>query len=117
MKQTWGADHHRNHDDTNNKQWTQRHTYHIKHVANDQIGNQTKYTPAARSDEGRTGKIRVPGGAGRVHIDRSGMGDVLQGSAANYAEWWLFGRAAAAVISRSYFGETAAEVIIRIYIE
>mmetsp|Transcript_56857 Transcript_56857/g.144184 ORF Transcript_56857/g.144184 Transcript_56857/m.144184 type:complete len:162 (-) Transcript_56857:64-549(-) len=60
--------------------------------------------------EGLQGKLRVPDPSGRIHIDRSEMGQVLEGAAANYAEWLLFGRAAAVVLSRSFFGETAAEV-------
>jgi len=54
-------------------------------------------------------KLRIPPSRGRVHIDRSDMHLVLSGSLANYAEWLLFSQAAAAVLSRSYFGETAAE--------
>jgi len=65
---------------------------------------------AAALPEALAGKLRVPGGGGRVHIDRSDMGEVIEGVSANYAEWWLFGRAAAVVLSRSFFGETAAEV-------
>merc|ERR1712232_219031 len=65
---------------------------------------------AARMPEAVSGKLRIPGAQGRVHIDRSEMGDVLRGTAANYAEWLLFGRAAAVVLSRSFFGETAAEI-------
>jgi len=65
---------------------------------------------AASSAEAASGKLRVPGGLGRIHIDRSDMGDVLEGVSANYAEWLLFGHAAAVVLSRSFFGETAAEV-------
>jgi len=60
--------------------------------------------------EGLQGKLRVPDPSGRIHIDRLEMGQVLEGAAANYAEWLLFGRAAAVVLSRSFFGETAAEV-------
>eukprot|EP00928_Gymnodinium_smaydae_P013490 TRINITY_DN14918_c0_g1_i2.p1 TRINITY_DN14918_c0_g1~~TRINITY_DN14918_c0_g1_i2.p1 ORF type:complete len:560 (-),score=129.88 TRINITY_DN14918_c0_g1_i2:235-1914(-) len=60
--------------------------------------------------EAKSGKLRVPGELGRIHVDRSEMGDVLRGTAANYAEWLLFGRAAAVVLSRSFFGETAAEI-------
>jgi len=61
-------------------------------------------------DEWRIGKLRVPSQGGRIHIDRSAVGEVLEGVGANFAEWLLFGRAAAVVLSRSYFGETAAEV-------
>jgi len=65
---------------------------------------------AAGTGEARSGKLRVPGAGGRVHIDRSDLGETIEGAAANYAEWLLFGRAAGAVLSRSFFGETAAEV-------
>merc|ERR1712232_1023518 len=54
-----------------------------------------------------SGKLRIPSFRGRIHIDRFELGDVLQGATANYAEWLLFGRAAAVVLSRSFFGETA----------
>jgi len=65
---------------------------------------------SAALPEVQSGKLRVPGNTGRIHIDRSGMNEVLDGAMANYAEWLLFGRAAAVVLSRSFFGETAAEV-------
>jgi len=65
---------------------------------------------ALATPEGLQGKLRVPDPSGRIHIDRLEMGQVLEGAAANYAEWLLFGRAAAVVLSRSFFGETAAEV-------
>ncbi|CAE7211730.1 gsdA [Symbiodinium sp. CCMP2592] len=65
---------------------------------------------ASELPEAKTGKLRIPEARGRVHIDRSGMEETLSGAAANYGEWLLFGRAAAVVLSRSYFGETAAEV-------
>lgn len=45
-----------------------------------------------------------------MHIDRSELPETLRGLLANYAEWLLFGRAKAVVLSRSYFGETAAEL-------
>lgn len=59
---------------------------------------------------GRSGKLRIPSSQGRIHIDRSDLSDVLAGTVANYAEYLLFGQAAAVVLSRSYFGETAAEI-------
>lgn len=65
---------------------------------------------AASRAEALAGKLRVPGARGRVHVERSEMGDVFRGVAANFAEWELFGRAAAVILSRSYFGETAAEM-------
>lgn len=65
---------------------------------------------AMETPVGRSGKLRIPSSEGRVHIDRSELGDALSGSVANYAEWLLFAQASAMVISRSYFGETAAEV-------
>eukprot|EP00930_Biecheleria_cincta_P042824 TRINITY_DN29463_c0_g1_i1.p1 TRINITY_DN29463_c0_g1~~TRINITY_DN29463_c0_g1_i1.p1 ORF type:complete len:777 (-),score=121.33 TRINITY_DN29463_c0_g1_i1:43-2244(-) len=65
---------------------------------------------ARQLPEAKSGKLRVPAARGRVHIDRSELTDTLEGASANYAEWLLFGRAGAAVLSRSYFGETAAEV-------
>ena len=58
----------------------------------------------------RSGKLRVPAALGRVHIDRSELASALRGAVANYAEWLLFGQAVAVVLSRSYFGETAAEL-------
>eukprot|EP00933_Yihiella_yeosuensis_P038083 TRINITY_DN32049_c0_g1_i1.p1 TRINITY_DN32049_c0_g1~~TRINITY_DN32049_c0_g1_i1.p1 ORF type:complete len:893 (+),score=191.46 TRINITY_DN32049_c0_g1_i1:99-2777(+) len=60
--------------------------------------------------EALSGKLRIPGAKGRVHIDRSELSETIEGAAANYAEWMLFGRAGAVILSRSYFGETAAEV-------
>jgi hypothetical protein len=60
--------------------------------------------------EASSGKLRVPGAQGRIHIDRSELSDVLSGTVANYAEYLLFGEAAAVILSRSYFGETAAEI-------
>ena len=60
--------------------------------------------------EAKSGKLRVPHARGRVHIDRSDLSETLNGATANYAEWLLFGRATAVVLSRSYFGETAAEI-------
>eukprot|EP00927_Polykrikos_kofoidii_P017049 TRINITY_DN17741_c0_g2_i1.p1 TRINITY_DN17741_c0_g2~~TRINITY_DN17741_c0_g2_i1.p1 ORF type:complete len:1000 (-),score=137.92 TRINITY_DN17741_c0_g2_i1:120-3119(-) len=65
---------------------------------------------AATLPEALEGKLLIPGSTGRIHIDRSPMLDVYDGVALNYAEWLLFGRAAAVVLSRSYFGETAAEI-------
>merc|ERR1711957_730623 len=65
---------------------------------------------AASRPEGQSGKLRVPKADGRIHIDRSEFGEALNGLAANYAEWLLFSRAGAAVLSRSFFGETAAEI-------
>merc|ERR1711956_146103 len=65
---------------------------------------------AAESSFALSGKLRVPGTRGRVHIDRSEVGETVDGAAANYAEWVLFGRAAASILSRSFFGETAAEI-------
>lgn len=60
--------------------------------------------------EAKSGKLRLPHARGRVHIDRSDLGETLNGATANYAEWLLFGQAAAVILSRSYFGETAAEI-------
>lgn len=65
---------------------------------------------AAEVPTARAGKLRVPSAQGRIHIDRSELTDVLEGTAANYAEYLLFGQAAAVVLSRSFFGETAAEI-------
>ncbi|CAK0839584.1 unnamed protein product, partial [Prorocentrum cordatum] len=65
---------------------------------------------AAETPEGISGKLRIPPSVGRVHIERSDLAGTLEGAGPNLAEWLLFGRAAAAVLSRSYFGETAAEV-------
>lgn len=60
--------------------------------------------------EAQSGKLRIPRREGRIHLDRSDLRETLEGTLSNYAEWWLYGRAAAAVLSRSFFGETAAEV-------
>ncbi|CAK9055658.1 Uncharacterized protein SCF082_LOCUS30070 [Durusdinium trenchii] len=65
---------------------------------------------ASQLPEAKSGKLQLPHARGRVHIDRSDLGETLHGATANYAEWLLFGRAAAVVLSRSYFGETAAEI-------
>mmetsp|Transcript_99456 Transcript_99456/g.280655 ORF Transcript_99456/g.280655 Transcript_99456/m.280655 type:complete len:336 (+) Transcript_99456:2-1009(+) len=65
---------------------------------------------ASELPEAVDGKLRIPGAVGRIHIDRSEFAEVVEGAVANYAEWILFGRAAAVVLSRSFFGETAAEI-------
>lgn len=65
---------------------------------------------AAEMPEAVSGKLRIPSAAGRIHIERSEFGDVIDGAASNYAEWLLFSQAAAVVLSRSFFGETAAEI-------
>eukprot|EP00927_Polykrikos_kofoidii_P017048 TRINITY_DN17741_c0_g1_i1.p1 TRINITY_DN17741_c0_g1~~TRINITY_DN17741_c0_g1_i1.p1 ORF type:complete len:1000 (-),score=145.27 TRINITY_DN17741_c0_g1_i1:183-3182(-) len=65
---------------------------------------------AATLPEALEGKLLIPSSIGRVHIERSPMLDVYNGMALNYAEWLLLGRAAAVVLSRSFFGETAAEI-------
>ena len=55
-------------------------------------------------------KLRVPSNGGRVHIDRSDFDDALSGYLGAYAEWYAISQARAAVLSRSFFGETAAEI-------
>jgi len=55
-------------------------------------------------------KIRIPGSGGRVHIDRSDFDDAVEGYIGAYAEWYAISKASAVILSRSFFGETAAEI-------
>merc|ERR1712087_920964 len=57
-----------------------------------------------------SGKLRLPPSSGRVHVDRSDIAPAVEGFQGAFAEWFLVSQAKAVVLSRSYFGETAAEM-------
>ena len=59
----------------------------------------------------RRGKVvRLDDAETIVHVDRSEVHDLLKGVLDAYVSYYIFSLAYAVVLSRSYFGETAAEI-------
>lgn len=58
----------------------------------------------------KSGKLRVLDGWNLAHVDRSHANLGLQGFVDSYVSYLLLASARVVVLSRSYFGETAAEI-------